>query len=206
MQQPPNGPDRNGTNGQYHPEDDPDDIGAFEPVEDIPPVPPGQVISTDSNGVELIIPAHLQRLPPDQRYHTKRTPENRKRIITALRLGVTFKLAAAYAGMSYDAFHAWRNDDIEFAEEVERAIGVAATQWMNIIEEAAKVDWRAAAWKLQRRFPTEYGRSVNEVTGPNGGPIQVREITVKVPDALGIDDDGLIDEGPPELLLPSGDE
>jgi hypothetical protein len=195
-------PDRNGHDPDEDGYLDPDDTNPdLDPIEELPPVPPGDVIHTDSNGVSLIQPRNGRRGRP-----SKRTEESRKRILAAVRLGCTFKLAAMYGGMSYEHFNIWRREDEDFADEVDRAVGIAAAQWMNIIERAAVDDWRAAAWKLQHRFPGEYGRQVTEVTGPGGGPIQVREITVRVPETIQLNGKGEFDEGPPELMLPSGDD
>ena len=51
-----------------------------------------------------------------------------------------------------------------------------------MIEQAAKDGtWQAAAWKLERRYPQEYGKTVQEHQGKDGGPIQVREVVVNMP-------------------------
>lgn len=44
------------------------------------------------------------------------------------------------------------------------------------IQEVVDGDWRAAAWLLERSWPREYGRrEAIEVSGPDGGAIQVRD-------------------------------
>jgi hypothetical protein len=43
---------------------------------------------------------------------------------------------------------------------------------MKKIKAAASLDWRAAAWILERRYPADYGRNVLEVTGSAGGPLK----------------------------------
>lgn len=46
------------------------------------------------------------------------------------------------------------------------------------IRPALKRDWKAAAWKLERRNPKRYQpRQVLEHTGPEGGPVQVAQLT-----------------------------
>jgi hypothetical protein len=48
-------------------------------------------------------------------------------------------------------------------------------KWLARIEQAASEHWQAAAWKLERRYPKDYGRSVqqHEVGGPDGGPLTI---------------------------------
>lgn len=95
--------------------------------------------------------------------HTKYTPEIGKRIADAIRLGATYELAAAYGGVSQDSLARWRTRFADFAEMLREAEGVGAIGWLARIEQAAKDgDWRAAAWKLERRYPQDYGRTVQD--------------------------------------------
>ena len=107
---------------------------------------------------------------------TKYTPECVNKITQAIRMGATYELAAAYAGVSYDSFNRWMQSKSEFCEAVKLAEGQAALIWLTKIEQAASDgQWQAAAWKLERRYPHQYGRNVTqmEVTGKDGGAIQV---------------------------------
>jgi len=119
---------------------------------------------------------------------TKRTPENRAKILEAIRMGATYELAANYAGMSYQTFNEWTKDDIEFSDALKEAEGEAALKWLKKIESAAARNWFAAAWKLERRYPGQYGRTVTqtEVSGKDGGPIPV----IRLPDDWGQKDGG----------------
>jgi hypothetical protein len=92
---------------------------------------------------------------------TKRTADTAKRFCDAIRLGATYDLAARYAGMSDSTFERWRDSDPDFAEQVRDAEGAAAVKWLEKIEDAANNgEWTAAAWKLERRYPHEYGRRI----------------------------------------------
>jgi len=109
---------------------------------------------------------------------TKYTPERVKRITDALRMGATYELACGYAGIGFDTFNQWRKTKPEFFEMLKEAEGAAAVGWLAKIEKAANDgEWQAAAWKLERRYPDDYGRRVNDNrnthSGPEGGPIRV---------------------------------
>lgn len=105
---------------------------------------------------------------------TKYTPETVGKLTQAIQMGATYDLACKYAGISHETFAEWRNTKPEFLEAVKEAEGRAVVGWLAKIEKAANDgNWQAAAWKLERRYPQEYGRRVNEITGPNGDPIRI---------------------------------
>jgi transposase len=92
---------------------------------------------------------------------TKYTPETAKKIVDAIRVGATFNLACAYGGISEDTFANWRQRYSDFADAVKEAEGVAAVKWLAVIDKAAQEGaWQAAAWKLERKYPQQYGRRV----------------------------------------------
>lgn len=99
----------------------------------------------------------------------------------AIELGATYQLAAAAGGITYDTFNEWRKADASFSDAINAAEGKAAEQWLRYIERAAKDgNWQAAAWKLERRYPHMYGRTVQETrnthehSGPSGQPIPIQ--------------------------------
>ena len=107
-------------------------------------------------------------MPP----RTKYTPETVKRITDAIKLGATYKLASAYGGITFQTFNLWREQKPAFAARIAEAEGKAAVKWLAKIEQAASDgNWQAAAWKLERRYPQDYGRTVQEHQGKDGGPI-----------------------------------
>jgi hypothetical protein len=89
---------------------------------------------------------------------TKRTPEVDARIAQAIRLGGSYRDAAAYAGISEDTLARWRKRFADFAALLARAEAEAKVHWLARIEQAGAQDWRALAWKLERRYPAEWGR------------------------------------------------
>lgn len=90
---------------------------------------------------------------------TKRTPETTKKVCDAIRAGATFEHAAAFAGVSYATFAEWRVRFPDFAEAVKAAEGAGAVALLAKLQAAATSGhWQAAAWILERRHPTVYGR------------------------------------------------
>jgi hypothetical protein len=98
---------------------------------------------------------------------TKLTPERQTMIVDAIRGGVPPETAAAYAGIDESTFYRWlrrgRGEDPEplyatFAAEVQTALAEWEIRDVLLIGDAARGDWRAAAWRLERRLPKRYGR------------------------------------------------
>jgi hypothetical protein len=83
---------------------------------------------------------------------SKRTPENRAKIIQGLKLGMTYKLAAQYAGMSTQTLWDWISKDPDFSDACKDAEGHNAAQALaTIIKAAREGNWTAGAWLLERR-------------------------------------------------------
>lgn len=106
---------------------------------------------------------------------SKYTSETVKKITQAIELGATYELAAGYGGISVSTFNEWRNSKPAFSAAIKEAEGRASVKWLARIEAAASEHWQAAAWKLERRYPKDYGRSVqqHEVSGADGGPLTI---------------------------------
>jgi hypothetical protein len=102
---------------------------------------------------------------------SKRTPENRAKILQGLRLGMTYKLCAQYAGMSTQTLWDWISKDPDLSDACKEAEGANAAQALaTIIKAAKKGNWTAGAWMLERRHGytrTEKVEHSGEVrTGP----------------------------------------
>ena len=98
------------------------------------------------------------------------TKKVREKVIEALTVGATYKIAADYAGISYSTLRMWlreaengNNKYKEFERDVRQASASAAIGWLDVLESASTVHWQAAAWKLERRFPNEYGKRDPEI-------------------------------------------
>jgi hypothetical protein len=107
-----------------------------------------------------------------------------QRLTQALSMGATYEHACHFAGIAYSTFRTWitaaeaaitrlgenskarptkaEQPFLEFLEVVKRAEGQAVMTWLLKIEAAASEHWQAAAWKLERRYPEQYGRTVQD--------------------------------------------
>lgn len=134
---------------------------------------------------------------------TKLTDQAREEICAALEIGASYTLAAEYAGVVYATFNNWmirgeaaaaareRGEPIpaaerrflQFFEAVRSSLANAGVSWLTVLNTAAKQEPQWAAWLLQRRFPDDYAqpRQPLEVSGPQGGPVQVHTIVVELP-------------------------
>lgn len=128
---------------------------------------------------------------------TKLTPAIQRRIAKAIRLGLTYALAAEYGGISYFTFNNWMkageevdtetdpdNPYLQFLQAVKKSEADLAVEIMTEIKAASKdpKHWQAGAWILERRWPEMYGRQRIEHSGPDGGPIPVKAYEVFSPD------------------------
>jgi len=52
----------------------------------------------------------------------------------------------------------------DFVKDIEEAEAKAALRWLDKVEKAAAVQWQAAAWKLAKRYPKDYGNTDFKVT------------------------------------------
>jgi transposase len=103
---------------------------------------------------------------------SKLTNDTQTRIVQAIQLGATYEMAAQYGGIAYNTFNEWIKKGEaqragvyrEFYEAIKEAEGKAVVGWLAKIEKAANDgNWQAAAWKLERRYPQDYGRQVQDI-------------------------------------------
>jgi hypothetical protein len=105
--------------------------------------------------------------------NSKRTKAARKKILHAIFIGASKRMAAGYAGISEDTLERWVIADAGFAGALKKAAGARAVKWLDRIEKAGKAgQWTADAWKLERTESAVFGRQRIEVTGAGGGPIE----------------------------------
>jgi hypothetical protein len=66
----------------------------------------------------------------------------------------------------------------EFSDAVEKALAESEVRDVAVISiAAAQGDWRASAWRLERKFPDKYGRRQRvTVSGSDDGPVQLAPV------------------------------
>lgn len=105
-----------------------------------------------------------------------------ERIVDVIRAGGYTKTAVAAAGIGLSTFHDWleRGDPErrskadqpfrEFRDRIEQAKAEGEARNVALIANAARKDWKAAAWLLERHFPDRWagprGRSLDSSIHP----------------------------------------
>lgn len=98
----------------------------------------------------------------------------KEEILENLRTGMTIEAAALLAGVCRSTYYNYRENDPKFAEEADQASRFAEAVCLERIKQAAmdKMDWRAWAWILEKRFPDDYGKrqelQVNTTSSSDG--------------------------------------
>lgn len=107
----------------------------------------------------------------------KRTDARIAALVEALRAGATRRAAAAAVGISEDTLKRWELGSPTLRADFEKAEAEAMLQAVECIRKAALVDWRAAAWWLERRGSREWSRAANEarlLIQPEAREVEVR--------------------------------
>jgi hypothetical protein len=98
----------------------------------------------------------------------KRTPENLVLILEALSMGATEKVAAGIAGIDPKTLTRWKQEDPKLAMEIHARRSQKAAELIQSIGTAAKKDWKAASWMLERNPATrsEFSKILREKPMP----------------------------------------
>ncbi len=89
---------------------------------------------------------------------SKLTDALRRRLLDLVRSGVGQGRAARMLSVSPDSITRWCQVFPDFADALEGAREQSVATLERRVHAAARKDWRAAAWILERRAPTEYRR------------------------------------------------
>jgi len=126
------------------------------------------------------IPTGRERLSKPQGRPPKLNDETHEIIIMALRAGNYLEVAAAHAGVHRETVFAWLRKGKEqssgiyhnFHHAVTRARAAAEIRDVANLAKAGSEDWRASAWRLERKHPDRWGKQDKlELSGPDGEPI-----------------------------------
>lgn len=121
------------------------------------------------------------------------------RFLAAVRVGLPWSWCCRYADISDETWIRYRKHAakvsqqknppehdpiVEFVDAVARVEAEFVMRHMTTIEreangafddagnEVRSPNWRAAAYKLEKRYPREFGNQTIEISGPDGGPVQ----------------------------------
>lgn len=117
----------------------------------------------------------------------KMTPERCERLCEALRAGNYIEISCAYAGIHKDTYYKFLeraqkdppgSQRQEMLRSILKARADAEVRNVAYIQRAAQdpKTWQAAAWWLERSFPTRWGRQqkiTQEITGKDGKAIEM---------------------------------
>jgi hypothetical protein len=93
--------------------------------------------------------------------------EKIEKILDCIRKGAYIETAAAFAGVHKSTFYDWLKKGARkqgkiyehFSDAVQQAMGESQMFDLNVIHDcAAKGNWQAAAWRLERKNPKQWGR------------------------------------------------
>jgi hypothetical protein len=112
---------------------------------------------------------------------SKLTPDVQQTLVFALSEGATIEHACDYAGIDPKTFYNWMQrgesgeDEayFQFFQTITRARGRGIVTDLSTISKAVLAgDWHAAAWRLQHRYPQDYGAKL-KISGDADNPLTV---------------------------------
>ena len=125
---------------------------------------------------------------------SKLTPDIQKRIGDNIALGLTYRLAAETAGITYKTFNEYMNRGqaeksgkyYQFYKYIQKCNADAAKVLLERINEAAKNgNTQMCTWILERRFVSDFGRRIYRKTNVIAENLN-QNVKINVTDADGI--------------------
>lgn len=127
-----------------------------------------------------------------RRYESKITEALIDEIVKYIRIGCYIETAIVLAGINKDTFYKWCRQGHEekrglkrlFLERVTKALAEAELRDIAYIDKAIQNGvWQAAAWRLERKFPTRWGKrdhlEIEHIVTPDGGALPLASLTVE---------------------------
>lgn len=114
------------------------------------------------------------------------TPDLQKQITDVIRAGNYMETAASFVGISKSTLYDWMKRGarerrrveetgrkpqkreqpfLEFSDAIEKALAESEIRDVMRISEASKTDWKAAAWRLERKNAQKWGRKFQQIDG-----------------------------------------
>jgi vacuolar-type H+-ATPase subunit H len=110
----------------------------------------------------------------------------KREILAILSVGCSRATAAGYVGCAPNTILNTARRDPEFAEQLRRTEKRAEVEYMKSIQQAARQEkyWRAAAWALERKNPSDYGSRRPDVLTPAEAEQLVERIVTIIVECL----------------------
>jgi hypothetical protein len=97
---------------------------------------------------------------------SKLTKELIQEAANIIKMGIYVETACDYLGIHRSTWYKWLSEGEkakgglkkEFFDTIKKAEAEAQIRNIGIIQQAAKDNWQAAAWYLERRYPERWGR------------------------------------------------
>jgi transposase len=86
----------------------------------------------------------------------KLTPELQQLIASRVRAGIPVEVAVRACGVGTSTHYRWQAQHPEYRELVHQARAEGELHRVAQITVAARTDWKAAAWYLEREFPDRW--------------------------------------------------
>jgi len=103
-----------------------------------------------------------------------------REICSLLKAGNTIKTCADACGISQRVYFEWAERHPHFAQATTRARGKARVKLVKVLVDASALDWRSAAWLLERGFRDEYGKAWRDEPDLQPGPGEPTNVIVNV--------------------------
>lgn len=84
-----------------------------------------------------------------------------QKLCSYIEAGLSEVDASLLVGINPDTFYRWKREKPEFSEAIKTAHAKFKAAAIKNIYAAAKKDWKATAWLLERKYPAEFAKREN---------------------------------------------